>query len=63
MPAATSAFERAVEMDPQLVDGWIMLARIRDVHGDEDGVRATPETAISSNPENQQLKQALAELQ
>ena len=63
MPAATSAFERAVEMDPQLVDGWIMLARIRAVLGDEDGVRATQETAISSNPENQQLKQALAELQ
>ena len=62
LPAATGAFERAVEMDPQLIDGWLMLARIRAAIGDREGVRKTLERGVSSNPTDPSLKQALAGL-
>lgn len=62
LPAATSAFERAVEMDPQLVDAWVMLARINAAVGDVEGVREVLERAISNNPTEPVLRQAWAEL-
>jgi tetratricopeptide (TPR) repeat protein len=61
LPAAVSAFERAVAMDPQLVDGWIMLARIHAATGDREKAIATLEEAVSRNPEDRALKRALSE--
>ena len=36
---AEAAFREAVELDPQLVDGWAMIARIRAATGDAAGRR------------------------
>jgi predicted CXXCH cytochrome family protein len=36
-PSAEAAFKQAVSMDPQLEQGWLMLARIRAALGDEPG--------------------------
>ena len=62
LSAATHAFQRAVQMDPQLVQAWLMLARIQAVQGDIDSVRVTLKKAIQENPENPQLKQLLEQL-
>ena len=56
-PAAISAFERAVTMDPQLVQAWIMLARIYAAVGQADQVRHTLTQAINANPEDETLRQ------
>jgi tetratricopeptide (TPR) repeat protein len=62
LPAATSAFQHAVAMDPQLVQAWVMLSRIQAVEGDREAVRKTLETAIEANPGNAVLQQALRDL-
>ena len=49
LPAAVNAFQRAVDMDPQLTRAWMMLARIQAAIGDRDAVRKTLEQAIASN--------------
>ncbi len=49
-PLAEAAFREAVELDPQLVDGWIMIARIRDAFGDTAGARGVLDDALASNP-------------
>lgn len=62
LPAATHAFQRAVEMDPQLVDAWVMLARIQAAQGDRAAVRRTLKAAIEKNPGSSMLRQALQQL-
>ena len=62
LPAASGAFQRAVEMDPQLVDAWMMLARIHAVTGDMEKARGTLEKGVASNPDDPVLRQALSEL-
>ncbi len=62
LPAATSAFRRAVEMDPQLIQAWLMLARIQAVEGDRAGVSDTLTTAIRKNPDSDELRQVLREM-
>ncbi|MDH3638963.1 MAG: multiheme c-type cytochrome [Gammaproteobacteria bacterium] len=62
LPAATAAFRRAVEMDPQLVPAWMMIARIQAVQGDRDAINETLREAIHHNPENQELRQAAQDL-
>ena len=62
LPAAVNAFQRAVEMDPQLIQAWMMLARIHAAVGDRDAVLKTLQQAVASNPADHSLKQALAEL-
>ena len=62
LPAASQAFRRAVTMDPQLVQAWLMLARIQAARGDRDEVQATLEQAIRSNPAEPLLRQALSGL-
>ena len=61
-PAALDAFQRAVEMDPQLTQAWTMLAKIQAALGERDAVYETLEKAIASNPGDETLKQALVEL-
>ena len=62
LPAAVNAFQRAVDMDPQLTQAWMMLARIQAAVGDRDAVRETLEHAVARNPTDHSLEQALAEL-
>jgi hypothetical protein len=62
LPAAVNAFQRAVQMDPQLIQAWMVLARIHAAVGDRDAVRKTLEKAIARNPTDRGLKQALAQL-
>jgi len=50
--AAEQAFREAVRLDPQLVDAWNMIVRIRAVVGDRDGARAALDDAILANPSN-----------
>ena len=62
LPAATSAFERAVAMDPQLVHAWIMLARIHAAQGNQGDVRDVLNRATTHNPDNPEIQQALGEI-
>jgi predicted CXXCH cytochrome family protein len=63
LPAAAGAFRRAVDMDPQLVQAWIMLARIQAVQGDRAAVSETLRQAIRQNPDSNQIRQALQGLE
>jgi predicted CXXCH cytochrome family protein len=47
---AEAAFREAVALDPQLVDGWVMIARIRAVAGDAAGARAALAEGLAVNP-------------
>ena len=62
LPAAVQAFERAVAMDPQLTDAWIMLARIHAATGDGGAVRRTLRLALEKNPDDAQIRQAWSEV-
>lgn len=62
IPAAISAFKTAVKMDPQLVQAWIMLARINAAIGKPDIANQTLADAIKANPEEKLLKQNVLSL-
>ena len=49
---AESAFAEAVRLDPQLIDGWIMIARLRAAQNNEEGALETLRQGLKSNPEN-----------
>jgi tetratricopeptide (TPR) repeat protein len=55
--AAISAFSQAVEMDPQLIQAWVMLARIQAAVGQPNELRKTLDKAIKANPNNLELQQ------
>jgi predicted CXXCH cytochrome family protein len=55
IPAAISAFSQAVDMDPQLIQAWIMLARIHAAVGQTIEVKKTLEKAMEANPNNLDL--------
>ena len=55
LPAAKQAFSEAVNMDPQLVQAWRMLALIQAAQGDNEGSRATLQQALTHNPDNEIL--------
>ena len=57
LPASIRAFERAVNMDPQLVQAWIMLARIYAALGLTDEFNKTLTKAIKANPSSEVLRQ------
>jgi hypothetical protein len=50
VPVADAAFREAVDLDPQLVDGWIMIARIHAATGDPAGARDALDAALAANP-------------
>ncbi len=50
LPAAEAAFGEAVTLDPQLVDGWVMIARIRAASGDRAGARQALADGLAVNP-------------
>ncbi len=62
IPAALNAFNRATEMDPQLVQAWIMLARIQAAIGQTDEVKKTLSEAITVNPDNNELQELIKNL-
>lgn len=57
--AAISAFGQAVEMDPQLVQAWIMLVRIKIAVGNRAEAKQTLREAVQSNPDSKELQYLL----
>ncbi len=56
---AESAFQEAVRLDPQLVDAWIMIARLRAAQGDSAGAEAAARTGLGFNPKSIALIEVL----
>jgi Tfp pilus assembly protein PilF len=52
---AQTAFQEAATLDPQLVDAWIMLVRIRAALGETAGARAALAAALAANPRDAAL--------
>ena len=50
LEVAEAAFREAVALDPQLVDGWAMIARIRAATGDAAGARRALEDGLAVEP-------------
>ncbi len=48
--SADAAFSEVVRLDPNQVDGWVMLVRIRDALGDRKGAQQALDQALMSNP-------------
>ncbi|SLN37639.1 Doubled CXXCH motif (Paired_CXXCH_1) [Pseudoruegeria aquimaris] len=59
IPVATEAFGEAVRLDPQLVQAWSMLARIKAAVGDLDGARQTIAEGLAANPSDPLLLQTV----
>lgn len=47
---AVSAFEEVVRLDPQIVQGWTMIARIKDALGDPKGAADAIDRGLKKNP-------------
>jgi hypothetical protein len=62
-PAAEQAFLETVRQDPQLVDAWVMLVRIRAAFEDSAGARAILKEAMASNPSSELLNSLSDQLQ
>jgi tetratricopeptide (TPR) repeat protein len=58
-PGAEQAFAEAVRMDPQLVHGWVMLARIRAAEGRPNAAEDALNAALAANPGNKELSTLL----
>lgn len=58
---AERAFAEAVRIDPQLVDAWVMLARLRAATGQRAEARAILGKALGFNPDNALLARLLSE--
>jgi len=52
LAAAERAFSEAVNMDPQLGDGWVMLSRVQVARRDADAALQTLHRAIDEMPED-----------
>ncbi len=59
---ADRAFAEAVSLDPQLVDAWIMRARIRQASSDTVAARAVLDEALAVNPGQPELLEMRREL-
>ncbi len=62
LPAAQGAFREVVNLDPQLIDAWIMLARIAMVTEGPDQALTVLDEALAANPGEAGLAQLRAEL-
>lgn len=63
MDAALSAFGEATELDPQLVQAWVMMVRIQAALGNIEAALETADRAIAANPDNLDLFLLKADLQ
>ena len=59
---AERAFAEAARLDPQLVDAWIMIARLRSAQGDGNGAIEALRAGLAFNPGSVQLAQLLQDL-
>lgn len=59
---AEQAFAEAVRMDPQLVHGWVMLARIRAAEGRLSAAEDALKAALTANPGDRGLAGLLEDL-
>lgn len=62
MDAALKAFGEATELDPQLVQAWVMMIRIHAATGNAKAALATADRAIAANPDNVDLYLLRADL-
>ena len=62
LASADRAFREAVALDPQLVDGWAMIARIQAATGDVAAAGAALDDALAANPADPTLLQLWQEL-
>ena len=60
---AEAAFRTAAEMDPQLVQAWLVLSDIRQARGDAAGTEALLTEAIAASPGNIDLLLARADFE
>jgi predicted CXXCH cytochrome family protein len=63
LPAAEQAFREAVRQDPQLLDAWIMIIRIRGEAGDRKGAMEIADEALKLNPGNETLQSMRQQLE
>jgi hypothetical protein len=61
--AGNQAFREAVAMDPQLVEGWIMIARISTAVGDLAGAAAAVDAGLAANPGDETLMKLKDEIE
>jgi cytochrome c-type biogenesis protein CcmH/NrfG len=59
---AEHAFAEAASLDPQLLDAWAMVVRIRAGTGNTAGARAALAEAMAKNPGNPALEGLAAEV-
>lgn len=52
MPAAATAFATATDLDPQLVDAWVMQARIASATQGPEAAKRILDQALAANPGN-----------
>ena len=55
LKSAETAFRESVRLDPQLVDGWSMIIRIRLALRDIAGARSVASEALAANPDEKIL--------
>lgn len=60
--SARSAFAEAVELDPQLVQAWVMMVRIDAALAGPEKVRETLQAALELNPSDPNLRALQAQL-
>ena len=56
---ADRAFTEAVKMDPQRVEAWVMIARLRRAQGDVAGATKALRDGLAANPNDVNLKKIL----
>ena len=56
---ADRAFTEAVKMDPQRVEAWVMIARLRAAQGDVAGATSALHDGLAANPNDVNLKKIL----
>ena len=59
---AEEAFHEAVKLDPQLVQAWVMIARLRLAREDAQGAKVALREGLMANPDSSGLKSLLAGL-
>lgn len=60
--AASQAFQQAIDMDPQLVEAWVILIRIKAALGQASEARKLLLKAIQNNSESYEIEQLAASL-
>ncbi len=60
--AAEQAFSEAVRLDPQRVNAWAMIARLRAAQGDAEGAARALRDGLAANPDDANLTRILRTL-